>query len=761
MQLLSGRRRAWSPLIGLSMALLLTLTCSVAAVPSAGATPSGQAANQPPVATIGLPLASTTYRVGSLVQYEGSGTDPEDGSLPSSALRWQIIQIYCPTSTCQEIVVASPSGPTGTFTIPDDHGQYTHYEFRLTATDSVGTGDTKTVAIFPETVQVTLATSPPGLQVSLDGEAGTSPLTRTTTVGARHVIDTPSPQGAQGFLGWSDGGGQRHTIVAGVAPATYTADFDVLTRPTRSLLLNGTTAYAEAPGDAEVNVTGDWTIEVWFKDETPGGYNHDTAYLMIKGDTDANPEAPFLVALEWGSLVVGQRTAWTNHVLRYPLDAAGAGEWHHVAASFQATTRRVTLYLDAVQVAEGNLQASSTTGNTMSVSLGRNGTHNYWRGKLDDVRIWNVVRTAAAIQRDFHTELGNVPAGLVVNWKLDEGTGSIAADVAGVGEAAVLRGGADWSTDARSGPPPPDTAPPVISGVAMSGVTTSGATVTWRTDEESDSSVEYGPTAAYGTTATPGGGRVSSHTVSLSDLHPSTTYHYRVRSADAAGNAALSGDATFSTPADTVPPAIDGLRAINVTDSGATIVWTTSEPADSQVRYGPTFGYGLATPRDVRLVTSHAVQLTGLPADAVVHLQVVSADGAGNAASSGNFQLRTASPPPAPQRTACGPRPSAAISTQPYGPGSLLVTLTAGTSDLLPNNTIEVLRFGAAANARIEIPGQAARSGSFDVAMPAGTRQVTFVVSRVTPNQPTTVPIIVVDRCGDWRTFVGGGRTAF
>jgi hypothetical protein len=82
------------------------------------------------------------------------------------------------------------------------------------------------------------------------------------------------------------------------------------------------------------------------------------------------------------------------------------------------------------------------------VSLGRNGTTgHYWRGKLDDVRIWNVVRTASQVSAAFEAELTSAPAGLVGGWKLNEGSGPLAADSAGTAQNATLKGNAGWSLD--------------------------------------------------------------------------------------------------------------------------------------------------------------------------------------------------------------------------------------------------------------------------------------------------------------------------
>jgi hypothetical protein len=105
----------------------------------------------------------------------------------------------------------------------------------------------------------------------------------------------------------------------------------------------------------------------------------------------------------------------------------------------------------------------------------------------------------------------------------------------------------------------PDAQPPVISNVASSNITTSAATITWTTDESSDSQVEYGLTTSYGLSSPLNTSLVTSHTVSLSSLQANTTYHYRVKSKDAAGNLATSDDFTFTTlsPALTFGPTDD------------------------------------------------------------------------------------------------------------------------------------------------------------------------------------------------------------
>ena len=104
---------------------------------------------------------------------------------------------------------------------------------------------------------------------------------------------------------------------------------------------------------------------------------------------------------------------------------------------------------------------------------------------------------------------------------------------------------------------PGDTTPPTISNVSVVFKTKSGAIITWKTDEPASSQVEYGRTPSYGSLypAQPLNDPVSgmsegvtSHTVNLRGLQSGMTYHFKVKSKDAAGNEAKStGDRTFKT----------------------------------------------------------------------------------------------------------------------------------------------------------------------------------------------------------------------
>jgi len=93
----------------------------------------------------------------------------------------------------------------------------------------------------------------------------------------------------------------------------------------------------------------------------------------------------------------------------------------------------------------------------------------------------------------------------------------------------------------------PDTTSPVISNISSSSITDETATITWATNEAATSRVEYGTTASYGSQTTLDSTLETSHSVDLSGLSSNTTYHYRVKSKDAADNERISADSFFST----------------------------------------------------------------------------------------------------------------------------------------------------------------------------------------------------------------------
>jgi RHS repeat-associated protein len=182
-----------------------------------------------------------------------------------------------------------------------------------------------------------------------------------------------------------------------------------------------------------------------------------------------------------------------------------------------------------------------------------------------------------------------------------------------------------------------DTTPPDISNVVAGGVTRTSATITWNTNENSDSQVEYWTTTPYGQSTTLNPALVTAHSQGLSGLTPGTVYHYRVKSRDAFGNLAVSGDFSFTT----IPLIVSNVAAGGITASSATITWITNDNSDSQVEYWTTTPNGQSTTLDPALVIAHSQVISGLAAETVYHYRVKSRDAFGNLTVSPDFSFIT------------------------------------------------------------------------------------------------------------------------
>ena len=93
---------------------------------------------------------------------------------------------------------------------------------------------------------------------------------------------------------------------------------------------------------------------------------------------------------------------------------------------------------------------------------------------------------------------------------------------------------------------------------------------------------------------------------------------------------------TFTfTLTDNTPPVISGVVPTALAPYSATIGWTTSESATTQVQYGTTSAYGSLTTLNSTLTTSHVgAMINLLRPNITYHYSVISVDGSGNVATS-------------------------------------------------------------------------------------------------------------------------------
>jgi glucose/arabinose dehydrogenase len=388
-----------------------------------------------PVPTIQAPTDGSTFRGGDVITYSGSATDAEDGTLPGSSLSWKIV--FHHDTHIHPVMDATP-GASGTLTIPTTGHSFkgqTSYELVLTATDSDGIQASRSVTIRPEKRTLTIATTPSGLTVNVDGVANTSPVVADELIGFQYTIDVPSPQAGYTFGSWSDGGARSHTVTVPATDQTITARFDApppstgliaaygfdeasgtavadlsghnhpatINGATRStaghtggaVSLDGVNDYVNVPNQAELGLPNAMTLEAWVRPTQLSGGIGGWRTVVFKqsgggmayglyANNDANRPAMHVN-------IGGEQKA--NGTAQLPLNA-----WTHLAGTYDGTA--VRLYLNGT-LAATRQQTGAIPSSTGPLRIGGNAVWGEWfAGLIDDVRVYNRALAPNEIQAD-------------------------------------------------------------------------------------------------------------------------------------------------------------------------------------------------------------------------------------------------------------------------------------------------------------------------------------------------------------------------
>ena len=257
-------------------------------------------------------------------------------------------------------------------------------------------------------------------------------------------------------------------------------------------------------------------------------------------------------------------SAYTSNSL-----AALVGGWHHLAITYDGrggatAANGITFYIDGVVaplITQNSASYVAMENGTAPLVLGRESTaFKQYDGGLDEVRLWNVVRTQSQIQARMLSEL-NVAneVGLVAYWKFNEGSGTSVADDSQHGLVATLFNGPVWMSGGMVAPSDPDVTAPEISNISVTSITPSSAVVSFSTNEATTGWVSITATGACPCTDVFSPTVGTSHTIHLIGLAATTTYTFTAHARDAADNSQVSAATSFTTlaaPPDTTPPTV-------------------------------------------------------------------------------------------------------------------------------------------------------------------------------------------------------------
>lgn len=318
----------------------------------------------------------------------------------------------------------------------------------MTVTDAAGLRDTKSVTVLPEKVALSFSTAPSGLTLYLDGIAKTTPFVYDTLVGFSHTVearDQNTTDTAYTFTSWSDGAAQLRTIIVPSADQSYAATFtgvplnagpvarwgfqegtgttttdasgngNTLTlvngaawaagKNGSGIGLDGINDYLNAPDSASLNISGSaMALSMWIK---PGSVTGDSVVLgKFRTATMSSPYYQYGLELSGGrpSFQIGTSTG----VRGASMDTAlPLNVWTHLAVVFDGA--QVRFYVGGAPAGTKPL-AASITARTGLLRMGADADPwQFFKGTLDDVRIYGRTLTEAEVQSDMNTSVSVQP----------------------------------------------------------------------------------------------------------------------------------------------------------------------------------------------------------------------------------------------------------------------------------------------------------------------------------------------------------------
>jgi hypothetical protein len=205
-------------------------------------------------------------------------------------------------------------------------------------------------------------------------------------------------------------------------------------------------------GNSHITVTrpvaADFTLEAWIKTSSSlSGTSASQGRGVLFADASGSNN-------DFATSVLTNRFAFSvgnPDITIQSMSNVATGQWVHVAATRQESTGQIQVFVN------GTLESTGTSGNrgpldnpTTLLIGGGSVAANDFIGQIDEVRAWNVVRTAQQITATMHQRLTGAESGLVAYWRMDEP--GVVPDSSGANNGVVVGSPAWVQPDAVCSP---------------------------------------------------------------------------------------------------------------------------------------------------------------------------------------------------------------------------------------------------------------------------------------------------------------------
>ncbi len=203
-----------------------------------------------------------------------------------------------------------------------------------------------------------------------------------------------------------------------------------------ALYFDGTEDYV---GTGYTSSLDDFTIECWVKGTNAPTNTNDIGVIHKNGNFQINWDH----ASDYyrGAFALSQDETW------YPASfgTLEAGVWYHLVGTFNG--REMKAYKNGKLITSKIIPIGSIEYNQDQITIAKHATNSaFFNGTIDEVRIWDDVRTESEIKTNMYKELMGNEDNLVLYYKMSDGSGSSLTNNKSGGTNATIYGTPNWVT---------------------------------------------------------------------------------------------------------------------------------------------------------------------------------------------------------------------------------------------------------------------------------------------------------------------------
>jgi hypothetical protein len=212
-----------------------------------------------------------------------------------------------------------------------------------------------------------------------------------------------------------------------------------------AVVFDGPNDYVDCGNSALLNANTIHTMECWVKFSSLA-----TDQEILSKSTGGNG---IELLLYGGNLAAYYMNGSATSYITFPiLNNLVANQWYHIATAWDGIKENIKLYLNGTSVGTlthiGDVTATGLSNTAASFKIGQwsDPANRALYGTVDEVRIWNVNRTATELKQNMYSVATNA-TGLVAYYKADDGSGTtLTNSTANTGLNGTLTNGPVWTT---------------------------------------------------------------------------------------------------------------------------------------------------------------------------------------------------------------------------------------------------------------------------------------------------------------------------